>query len=70
MAESLDRMKQGERETIITEDCAITVERTARGSFAAVTDAGSPFDGQYSFASVPSVALSLLLAKLAAPTAA
>jgi hypothetical protein len=63
---NLDSLKRFESETVITEDFAVTVERTGRGSFATVTDEMSEFNGQYAFASVPSVAFGMLMQKIAA----
>ena len=65
MMSSIDSLKRFETETVITESFAVTVERTGRGSYATVTDAGSEFNGQTAFASVPSVALAMLLDKVA-----
>jgi hypothetical protein len=61
---NLDSLKRFERETVITEFFAVTVERTGRGSYATVTDTGSEFNGESVFASIPSVAFALLLDKV------
>jgi hypothetical protein len=63
---NLDNLKRFETETVITENFAVTVERTGRGSFATVTDAASEHNGQSAFASVPSVAFAMLMNKIAA----
>jgi hypothetical protein len=63
---NLDNLKRFETETVITENFAVTVERTGRGSFATVSDEASEFNGQYAFASVPSVAFGMLMQKIAA----
>ena len=63
---NLDNLKRFETETVITENFAVTVERTGRGSFATVTDAASEFNGLSAFASVPSVAFGMLMDKIAA----
>ncbi len=62
---NLDNLKRFESETVITEQFAVTVERTGRGSVATVTDQGSEFNGVSAFASTPSAALALLLNKVA-----
>jgi hypothetical protein len=67
---NLDNLKRFESETVITENFAVTVERTGRGSFATVTDSGSEFNGQTAFASTPSVAFGMLMDKIAAAVAA
>lgn len=61
---NLDSLKRFEKETVITESFAVTVERTGRGAYATVTDAGSEFNGESVFASLPSVAFALLLDKV------
>lgn len=70
MTSELNNLKRGEREVVITEHCAVTVERTSRGSFATVTDAGSEFDGQYAFSCTPATAFGILMTKLAAQAVA
>lgn len=70
MVSQLNNLKAGEKEVIIAESCAVTVERTSRGSFATVTDAGSEFDGEYAFATLPSYAFAILMDKIAAGVAA
>ncbi len=67
---NLDNLKRFETETIITENFAVTVERTGRGSYATVSDSASEFNGQSAFASVPSVAFAMLMDKIAASVAA
>ncbi len=67
---NLDSLKRFESETVITENFAVTVERTGRGSFATVSDDKSEFNCQYAFASVPSVAFGMLMDKIAAMQAA
>lgn len=66
---NLDSLKRFEKETVITESIAVTIERTGRGSYATVTDASSEFNGESVFASVPSVAFALLLDKVQAAAA-
>ncbi len=70
MANYLNNLKAGEKETIITESCAVTVERTSRGSFATMTDAGHPMNGEYAFATLASWAFEMLMDKIAAGVAA
>jgi hypothetical protein len=70
MTNELNNLRVGEREVVITETCAVTVERAARGAFATVTDAGYPMNGEYAFATLPSYALEMLMDKIAAGVAA
>jgi hypothetical protein len=63
---NLDNLKRFETETVITENFAVTVERTGRGSYATVSDSASEFNGQTAFASIPSVAFGMLMDKIAA----
>jgi hypothetical protein len=58
-----DQIKD-ESEIIITENFAATLERTSRGYFATVTDAGSPFNGIYALGSIPSHAIAALEGKI------
>jgi hypothetical protein len=51
-------------EVIITEEYAVTIERTGRGYFATVTDSGSPFNGVYALGSIPAHAIAALEAKI------
>ena len=62
---NLDNLKRFESETIITQEYAVIVERTGRGSVATVADAASEFNGLSAFASTPSAALATLMNKVA-----
>ena len=55
---------QIEQQIIITEQFAVTVERTSRGYFATVTDTGSPFNGLYALGSIPAHAIAALEQKI------
>ncbi len=70
MTNYLNNLKAGEREVVITETCAITVERASRGAFATMTDAGHPMNGEYAFATIASWAFEMLMDKIAAGVAA
>lgn len=62
---NFSNLKRNEKEIVITETCAITVEKLGRGSTATVTDSFSPYNGEYVFASTAETAFSILKDKLA-----
>jgi hypothetical protein len=53
-----------ENEIVITEHYAVEYQRTGRGVFAEVKDAGSRYNGLYGFGSTKEGALACLAAKI------
>ena len=58
-------MTQPQEEIIITEEYAVELTRTGRGTFAEVKDAGSPYNGVYVLGSTPEMAVGVLQLKIA-----